>query len=164
MRLKIALLVLLLPAWGGGCGSGGQAPGDDQAFMSGFCELTEACCMKNGETNLNPSPCKEQLQILGFSRNATLQAACLAELRQLSADGSCFWDVGNMDDPCARVFNEPGGTQPPGGLCRTSADCAGVAGAITSCWENSAGGGACLRMSRGSSGQGTCLGDTVTTG
>jgi len=132
--------------------------------MSGFCELAEACCMKHGETNLNPSTCKAQLQLLGFSRDANLQAACLAELRQLGANGNCFWDVGNLNDPCARIFNEPSGAIPPGGNCRTSMDCAGVAGAITSCWANSGSGGVCMRMSRGSAGQGTCLGDAVTTG
>ena len=35
---------------------------------------------------------------------------------------------------------------------------------MTFCWENSAGGGVCMRMARGASGQGTCLGDVVTTG
>ena len=113
MRLTIALFVLLLPAWGAGCGSGGPSAADDQAFMSSLCELMESCCMKNGETNLNPSSCKDQLQILGFSHDATLHAACLAELRQLGADGNCFWDVGNLDDPCVRIFHEPGGTSPP---------------------------------------------------
>jgi hypothetical protein len=131
--------------------------------MSSFCELTAACCQKDGASNLDPSFCKQELQLLGFSRDGTLRAACLADLEQRAADQSCIPEWSSLDDPCVRTFNEPGGTQPPGGPCKTTVDCAGAAGTITKCWENSFGPGVCIRMSPGKAGQGTCLGDVVAT-
>ena len=83
--------------------------------MGRFCELTEACCMKSGETNLDPAFCKMELQLWGFSGDATLRAACLAELEQLAASGNCLWEPWNLDDPCVRVYHVPGGWSPPGG-------------------------------------------------
>jgi hypothetical protein len=162
LPMRRALLLVVPTALALGCGSGNQTV-EDQAFVTRFCELTEACCQKNDDSNLDPASCKAQLQILGFSRDATLRAACLAALTQRAADVSCFPALSDLDDPCIRTFNEPGGSSPPGGPCRTTVDCAGKAGTITMCLENSSGGGFCMRMAPGQAGQGTCLGDEVTT-
>jgi hypothetical protein len=164
--IRRALHLLVPIALASSCSSGNQSSGstvDDETFMTRFCELTEACCGANGALNLDPSLCKQELQILGFSRDGNLRAACLQGLTKRAPDESCFPELSNLEDPCVRTFNEPGGSSPPGGPCRTTVDCAGTAGAITMCWENTAGSGVCMRMSPGREGQGTCLGDVETT-
>ena len=176
MRTVPGVFLVLAAAWvAAGCSAGSQSPGScdggcplspaDEQFLTSLCELSESCCSKNGSTYLDPTNCKSFLsQINGPSRDPSLRAACLAELRQIAPTAACLPDQGKLDDPCVRLFNEPGGSSPPGGNCHHTADCAGTPGTITFCQENTAGWGICMRMARGQAGQGTCLGHLLETG
>ena len=162
MRLTIALFVVLLPAWGVGCGSGGPSAGDDQAFMSGLCELMESCCMKNGKTNLNPSSCKDNYRSSGSRETRPSTRPAWRSFDSSAPTGTASgtwgtWTTRAFESSTSRAARSPGwGLSDQRRLRRRRRD--------HPCWENSAGRGVCMRMARGASGQGTCLGDAVTTG
>jgi hypothetical protein len=90
----------------------------------------------------------------GFSRDPAVQSACLTELQGLAGAGiACFPDIGDLTDPCARIYYEPSGTHQPGEPCTVVGECAGAPGTITRCLNG------CLRLTPGQAGDGICLGN-----
>jgi Dickkopf-like protein len=144
-----------------GCGSRSDSlTPADEAFLGDFCTLVEACCVGNGQRpTADVDSCKAQFAQNGFSRDPSLQSACLAELRDLASAGfDCVPQVWMLSDPCLRVLYEPTGSTAPGQLCRSKADCAGSPGAVTVC------DGICLLVTPGQAGDGPCLGVVKTDG
>jgi hypothetical protein len=143
----------------GGAGAGGAGgvaltPADD-AFLDNFCGLVEACCVVNAS---RPTPdvagCKRQVAENGFSRDPSVQSACLSELQRLASAGiACFPNSADLTDPCMQLYYEPNGSNQPGQPCTVRADCAGAPGTITLCANG------CLRLTPGQAGDGVCLGN-----
>jgi hypothetical protein len=144
-----------------GCGSrSGSLSPADEAFLGDFCTLVEACCVGNGQ---RPAPdvdsCKGQFAQNGFSRDPSLQSACLAELRGLASAGvDCIPQLWMLSDPCILLLYEPTGSTVPGQNCKSKADCAGSAGTVTVC------DGICFQVRPGQAGDGPCLGIVATDG
>jgi hypothetical protein len=163
-RLGLAVMLVGAVGCGSGTSSGTAPPCDggcpqltsaDEAFLDKFCGLVEGCCVTNAA---RPAPdlagCKRQVAENGFSRDPAVQSACLTELQGLAGAGiACFPDIGDLTDPCARIYYEPSGTHQPGEPCTVVGECAGAPGTITRCLNG------CLRLTPGQAGDGICLGN-----
>jgi hypothetical protein len=64
-------------------------------------------------------------------------------------------DGADLSDACSRLFDEPGGSVAPGGICTTNADCAGSPGTVTQCSVYST----CVTYAVGALGDYPCLGN-----
>jgi len=168
-RLPLAL-PLIVSAAVAGCGGGGS-DGDgfpavdggasltpaDRAFITDFCNAFMPCCTTYGVT-ANLTVCQQSIAKVGWTRDPDVRAACLDQLRALSATRACVPDFGDLGGPCARVFDEPSGPRAPGETCTTAADCMGVPGTITHCFDT------CITDALGAEGDYPCLGNVYTEG
>lgn len=129
----------------------------DQDFLDEVFTTIQPCCARHG---LDPSGRNDEWKTImlgeGFSRDEALRSACLAELRQLATASECVPAVlDNADDPCARVFAEPSGSQAVGASCSVRADCAGAPHDITVCSSN--GPDVCASLAPGDVGSSPCV-------
>jgi hypothetical protein len=79
--------------------------------------------------------CSSGLLMRGFSRDATLRAACLSEVMQAQGTADCmpqFWPP-NPNSACSRLLAEPAGPVPTGQLCGNFGDCQGTPGLFAEC-------------------------------
>jgi hypothetical protein len=173
-----ATLVALGCGTGSGEGGGGASGCDggcwqpsaaQQAFISSFCALDDACCAGTGLEPTTGSTCADDFQKSGLTSDAALQAACLQEMQSLAGTASCVpeaWDV--LGDPCLRAVYQPGGPQRPGQPCTQNADCAGAPMTVTVCAGDPSVAGTfrkiCLQMTEGHAGDHTCLGEATADG
>jgi hypothetical protein len=185
MRVVTIGGALALAAVASGCGgSGGVADGAagtvpcdggcwhptpaDEDFAASFCGLTGPCCARN---DVQPDAgaqtyadlCKAKILRAGFSRDSSLRAACLSDLRDVAGTDACLPDYSDLSTACMRLFYEPSGPRAPGQACTTAADCAGRAHAVTIC-EHLANSSVCMTVTAGSAGSHPCLGDVTGTG
>jgi len=135
----------------GGVDEGAKPNATDEAFAGDLCAAMMPCCATNGLT-ANVATCKQSLHKMPHSRDPQVQAACLAELRQLSASRACMPDIVEFGDACARLINEPGGSVAEGEACSSTAECAGTPHAYTQCLSK------CMTFAIGQEGDSPCLG------
>jgi hypothetical protein len=150
----------------GGCWRPTQA---DQDFIASFCALSEACCVANALRSRTDLPdCEGAIDYLGASGDPALQASCLAEMQSLSGSLDCLPELGNLSDPCMRVFDERSGPQGPGQPCVKNGDCAGPPGTIAVCSPDphspDRSRDFCLLLTPGAAGDHTCLGNVTVEG
>jgi hypothetical protein len=148
-------------------GDGGgtwQPTPTDEAFIGGFCNLSDACCAANGEAVVQ-GRCQSKLEQQGLSRDQSLRSACLARLQQLASTMSCLPELETLDDPCVRILDEPSGPLRPGQNCARNADCAGSPMTLTICSAaTTPEARMCVRANLGLAGDHPCLGTMWETG
>jgi hypothetical protein len=166
----IVLIAALAGCGGGAAGPGGQgADGGawqptaaDEAFIASFCAKIAPCCASNGRPG-DGGVCAASLHKAGVSRDLSVTSACLAEIDQRATAAACAPDLGDLQDPCVRAFDEPSGPRNAGQSCTNNADCAGSAGTITICTPaptptNTAAPPICVSRAVGRAGDSPCLG------
>ena len=130
-----------------------QPTAADQAFIADFCTAMVPCCTNNA-LPANTTLCKESMRKMSMSRDPELRSACLDQLRQRAPVRGCAPDIGDLTDPCTRVFNEPSGPRAPGEPCARHQECAGSPGTITYCMVS-----ICIRYAVGGIDDYPCLGN-----
>jgi hypothetical protein len=129
-----------------GCGSSGSVASEgncdggcwqptaaDQTFIDDFCAAIAPCCQAAFGMPGDTTACATALRGTGVSADATLTAACLAELAPDGGASNCGFDIGDLSDPCVRALSEPSGPRSPGQSCTNSSDCAGIPRAVAFC-------------------------------
>ena len=137
---------------GGACGLSGLGPAcdgrcwqptaDDTAFAEDVCALTADCCaqLRGASSPVKTSAehtqwCSAALLEAGFSRDATLRAACLGEITQARGTAACmpeFWPP-NPSAACGRLLAETDGPAAIGQRCKGQGDCQGKTGSLAEC-------------------------------
>jgi hypothetical protein len=132
----------------------------DQAFLDSLLAAVQPCCARNGFDITGREDEWKQIRLArGFSRDASLRAACLADLQALAGTANCVPLGAAFDDPCVRLFAEPSGPAPPGARCLSPADCAGAPHLITSC-GTIVNAPICFAMTAGTLGSRPCTGQS----
>jgi hypothetical protein len=144
----------------GGCW---HATAEDEQFADSFCGLAAACCARNAfEPDAGVADyagvCTPKMLRAGFSRDAALRSACLADLQRAAGSSACLPFLADVGSACARTIYQPSGPLAPGQHCTSAADCAGAPGAVTICEHLPTSPSVCMSVVPGRAGD-ACLGD-----
>jgi len=126
--------------------------------------MVAACCVTGGFVQSDAeTSCTNWLLKGGVSADASLRAACLAEMQSLAGSPTCVPDRIDLSDPCYQAKFITSGSHQPGESCTVDSDCAGAPGTISRCGGDpdvtKVGHAVCIRMKPGKAGDHTCLGN-----
>jgi hypothetical protein len=118
-----------------------QETAADGAFADELCTKVASCCLRFYDSSVlttesqHHATCVRSLLRQGFSRDASLRAACLQEATAAAGTDICFPQLvpPNPNAACSRLLSEPGGPLRVPQECGAVSDCASKPGLVTSC-------------------------------